>query len=656
MPRFLLPWCLVVVGVLLSVLSLSGRARLEMAPSPVEIALDWGDAARSSGAQNVPLSRWLASMRRSGARGVTLDVQSVRDLADDGRLTLWSRTSAAPFFPSVARLPEAYRGVVSCPDEALFRRVRASLNDGAGAFPPREVAPGTLAIARSGAALQTWPVGLDPLALREVRRAGLEPLARLGDWTGATPARLDAVLKSVRHDGARIVVAGDPSPGNETLLPEFARSLRTNGLSLAWVEGEPTRGSPAVARASRGFLVRAHTVSPLDMARLEPGAIVDRFARAARERNVRLFLVRLPRGLSGEADARTGQWRRSAWQQGRDFVAALASETRENRWAALGRPTLQTGLARRFGVGNRSNPKAALARLGAGFAVVGAALLVLGLFVPLSARVVCGGALVGMALVAVLCPFGGFGAQVLALVGSLVFPVVALAWSGVGAGLPPSGAIWKAGRALVRATSISLGGGFVVAAMLDDWTYWSKVADFWGTKAASVGPVALAVLLLLGEFWPGTDPKRGWVRVRRRLRVLARRAFPLRDVALAALAFLVVALWLARSGNDSGVAVSDFEWKFRALLETLFVARPRTKEFSLCHPAFVLGALCLLRRKRHLAWPLLALGVIGQISVVNSFAQANNPLYIPVWRGALSLGLGGTFGLLAARGRRRVWD
>ncbi len=634
---------LVVLGVVLSALSLVGRARMEMAPSPVEIALEWGDAVRSSSAQRVPLARWLASMRHNGARGITLDVQTVRDLAEDGRLTLWSRAGAAPFFPQVAHLPAAYCFVISCPDAALFKRVRASLNEGTGEFAPVPLGTDTLAVVRSNLALQTWPVGLDPLALREVRGAGMEPLARLGDWVGLTPARLDAVLRAAKHDGARIIVAGDPAPGNATLLPEFARLLRKNRLSLAWVEGEPTRGTPVVARESRGFVVRTHVVSSLDTLRLEPGEMVDRFARAARERNVRLYLVRLPRQLSGEADA-DGRFGRDSWAQQRDFVAALAGETRENRWRVLGRPTLPVGLAKRFGVGNRSEKKAGQARFGAGIAVVGASLLLVGLFVPLSGRAVRDGTLFGLALVAVLHPFAGFGAQVLALGASLTFPILALAWSGLGR----RGGIRMAGFALLRATAISLAGGLVVAATLDDWTYWSKVADFWGTKAAAVGPVAGVLLLLLGEFWPGANPRRCWIRARRRAKALGRRAFPLRDIGLAALAGGVVALWLARSGNDSGVAVSALEWKFRALLETLFVARPRTKEFSLCHPALVMGALLLPTRRRHLAWPLLALGAIGQISVVNSFAQANNPLYIATWRSLLALLLGGALGLLLA--------
>ena len=333
-----------------------------------------------------------------------------------------------------------------------------------------------------------------------------------------------------------------------------------------------------------------------------------------------------------------------------------------------------------------------LARAGAGLACVGASLLVLGLFVQLSPPLTRALTLLGLITVGILAPLSGAGAQLLALWAALIFPIFALAWSGLGdstrrasgadalfqsrnsdwkrASAPlilqqSSKPDWKraqalratipltrrdatlaATRVLLRATLWASAGGLVVAALLNSWKFETKVSDFVGTKAAGVLPMALVALLLLGEFWPGTDARRGWKRARKRLALLGRRAFPLRDVLILALAIITVGVWLARSGNDSGVAVSDFEWKFRATLETIFVARPRTKEFLLCHPALITGALCLLARQRRWAWPLLLLGIIGQISVVNSFAQANNPLYIPFWRTVLALFLGLGFGAL----------
>jgi len=249
-------WWLFWFGVCLSALSLVGRARHELRPSPVEIALEWSDATRFSGAGRVPLVRWLSAMRRAGAQGVVLDVQNVRDLSDDARLTLWPRAAASPFFPRVRKLPESYRFVVVCRDPALRPRVRLALNEASRALPPLDLDEQSFAVALSPQTLATFPVGLDPLSLAQLKSARLEPLARVSDFAGASPSRLKTLFSSLRRDGVRLVIAGDPAPGVETLLPETARLLRASGLSVAWVELETARGAPALAGDSRGWCAR----------------------------------------------------------------------------------------------------------------------------------------------------------------------------------------------------------------------------------------------------------------------------------------------------------------------------------------------------------------------------------------------------------------
>ena len=296
--RLSFAWVLLWLGVTLSALSLVSRARHEAAPASVEIALEWDNATRLASAQGVPLERWLRAMKSRGARGVTLDVESVRELGQSGRLTLLGRAEASALLPATARLPGDYRFVILCRDAALMARVRAAFEGHRLTKPAMALAPDALAVALSNASLSAWPIGLDGAAIEILRRAKMEPIARLSDWTGLTPTRLDALFGQLRAVGARIVVMGAASskvsaPGDVTLLPLTARLLRRHGLSLAWIEADQTRGTPALARLSEGFIVRAHRISSVDSLSLEPGQIVDRYARAARERNVRLFLIQM---------------------------------------------------------------------------------------------------------------------------------------------------------------------------------------------------------------------------------------------------------------------------------------------------------------------------------------------------------------------------
>ena len=289
--RLWFAWLLLILGVCVAALSLVARARRDAAPDAVEIALEWKEATRLADGAQVPLLRWLRVMRGRGARGAVVDVPSIRELSEDGRLSLLGRAQAASLFPQVSRLPVGYRYVIVCRDAVLMARVSGALRGQKMVAPPRRVAPGVVAVALSNAALSSWPVGFDPQTVATLRRARVEPVARLADWQGLTPVGLDALLAQLREDGARILVVGAGSasvsaPGDKTLLPITSFLLRRHGLSLAWSEGDATRGAGELARASEGFLVRAHGVSAADSLALEPEALVERYARAARERNV----------------------------------------------------------------------------------------------------------------------------------------------------------------------------------------------------------------------------------------------------------------------------------------------------------------------------------------------------------------------------------
>jgi MFS family permease len=84
------------------------------------------------------------------------------------------------------------------------------------------------------------------------------------------------------------------------------------------------------------------------------------------------------------------------------------------------------------------------------------------------------------------------------------------------------------------------------------------------------------------------------------------------------------------------------ELKVRGWLESLLVARPRTKELFIGHPALMLAFALGLRGRR--TWlPLAALlAAIGQISIVNTLCHFHIPLYLSLlrilhgfWMGAL---------------------
>ncbi len=94
-------------------------------------------------------------------------------------------------------------------------------------------------------------------------------------------------------------------------------------------------------------------------------------------------------------------------------------------------------------------------------------------------------------------------------------------------------------------------------------------------------------------------------------------------VLIGAFVLVIMVIYLLRTGNSVPELVSSWEIKLREGLEALLKVRPRTKEFLLGHPLMFLLLYFGYAQKR---LPLLLLGIIGQISVVNTYAHLHTPL------------------------------
>jgi hypothetical protein len=146
----------------------------------------------------------------------------------------------------------------------------------------------------------------------------------------------------------------------------------------------------------------------------------------------------------------------------------------------------------------------------------------------------------------------------------------------------------------------------------------------------------------------------GWQDIRDSLDENVRRWDVLAGLFVAAL----VGYALIRSGNASAAWKPSAEQGLRDHLETFLIARPRFKEFALGHPLLLMG---LYLRKQfnleRLSWdgrPLIAIGMIGQVSLVNTFCHLHSPLRLIFLRSFNGLVLGGLLGYMAIFGLR-LW-
>ncbi|TFU17598.1 DUF5693 family protein [Thermus tengchongensis] len=233
-----------------------------------------------------------------------------------------------------------------------------------------------------------------------------------------------------------------------------------------------------------------------------------------------------------------------------------------------------------------------------------------------------------VALLLLLLALGYAGGQAGALLAALVFPVLGF--------LGPRNGLWMWLRTL----------GYALAGVVFLSALGSTPATLLGLQAFKGVSLTLLVPPLLVAF----------SFLERHYKEALTRLFfhPLRlgEVALAALALLLLALALLRRGNDAPV-VPELELKLRSLLQDVMV-RPRFKEVF-GHALFPLALL--------LPWPkwvqngLLFLAALGVASILNTFSHFHTPLAISFFRvvnGAL-LGLSlGLLGVMLVR-RLRAW-
>ncbi len=179
---------------------------------------------------------------------------------------------------------------------------------------------------------------------------------------------------------------------------------------------------------------------------------------------------------------------------------------------------------------------------------------------------------------------------------------------------------------LLTFSAFSLLGGLVAAAFVSTDAYFLQIQEFPGVKAALILPIVCIALLVLHQI--------EWAK----LRAL--------DVILGAVVGVLLVIVLLRSGNASTWPVSESEVALRSWLEELLIVRPRVKEFLIGHPLLLLWSGLGVLRWRPWAVAVLLAGLLGQVSIINSFEHLHTPLWVTLLRTFHGLWLGAGLGLL----------
>lgn len=448
-----------------------------------------------------------------------------------------------------------------------------------------------------------------------IKEHGLALVVQVRSWPSVTPQSLEFVFGGLSALGVQAVGFNDNElPGVQQtnwadLSRQIAEILQRQHLPAMSIEFFKQTGLQSFLQQMDYDMVRMHPVSEAELPKLSDTRLQERFALAANERGMDVMLLRL---RSGQTMADSVEYITAV----RDAIQAKGVAT--NHMTVV--PDMHV-----------YQPVLALA-LAAVWA--GGVLLLQSFGLRKSAWLLPG---LGLVLAAALLVIGkGYLAQKLAALAAVViFPYL-----GVAAAARPEGRSLPAAiGVLCRITLTSLLGAALVVGTLSERSYMSAINTFSGVKVGQLAALLLLMIYLLYQL-ANEHGGAGYLLVGT-FRLLQKKV-TIGLVLAAGLAALLLLYYMLRTGNTS-VGVSDLERSFRAFLDKVLVVRPRTKEFMFAHPIMLVALYYGYRRQ---LWPLVLLGAIGQVSLVNTFEHLHTPLLVSLVRTANGLALGIVLGVI----------
>ncbi len=636
-PRHRLIYALLAVALATSLYGLALRHADEQNHRRVELVVDVNDAQTLAEASDLELEEALNRFVHEGrATAAALTEQTLKDLRDQGRLQVYVRGIQDAYEDEQGKLlPARYGILITAVDTILYQRILTMAKARGVARELKLDAGRAIALAAAPSALDDFGVGFDERQLDAVRKAKLTIVARVRNYASLRRAAVGPTIEQLAGLGAKLVIFSEEEVfGYRDLIPFTANELVKWRLLFGSVEFSKQRGDEGLSLRTQGNLLRVHSITDKELPLFTPSEAVARYVRAVEERNIRVCYLRLFRHIKHEAIDESIR-----------YVRRLHDELAASGYQFGGaKPTALTLRARLLNV--------------AGVGVVAATVLLIDWFVPLGLLAQAGLLALGSCVSTGLFFWSKQavasdmkGVALVALVAGLVFPCLAMVMSDLPRLMNVTDSdreAWKlrALQTLGLASAWSAAGGLLIGTVLADWKFMTQTTQFLGVKATQFVPLLFALLVFVGAaaVRGGESSPVRWERVRRQLSALL--AQPLRGgvALLGVIALLALAFWLVRTGNQPGLGVSEWELKFRSVLEQALIARPRTKEFLVGHPMLIIAVWLAARGRRELAVWCAAFATIGQVGMLNSFCHLHTPIAVAVLRSINGLWIGALVG------------
>ncbi|NLI89975.1 MAG: ABC transporter ATP-binding protein [Epulopiscium sp.] len=438
------------------------------------------------------------------------------------------------------------------------------------------------------------------------------------EWVGAGEGYVDVFIKSIEEIPNRgPVYFADPEiaglrsgdkPGIEPEIIEFAKDNQIGHIEFF---SEKQKGLYPLFKQSSGGgadykAVRLHTATDAEVMKLTPKEMLSRYWLAATERNQQVLLFKKANTNNMEDDYERLQYEIEEFANKAESKGYRISNEVKSYNLPLG-----------------SFWQAFLSGLGA--------IIVFMLFFDLLDLRKLGlilGILGTIAYGTILKIKPTLGLQLMALFGASIFPAYAVSW-----------ALQKETKTLretiflfLRTCLISFGGALTIVGLLSRTSFGLTIDLFVGVKLAHLIPI---ILVLAGYIY-----QKYGVLVKS-LKEISRKEVTYFSLVIVGFIGVVLIIYTSRTGNTG--TVSDLELALRGSLDRILGVRPRTKEFLIGYPLMI---TIFYYGKQESYLPLLIIAIIGQISLVNTYAHIHTPILISLIRSAYGIVFGIMIGLI----------
>jgi len=643
------------------------RWRVEARNRTVELACDYGELSRLCLQWGYDFDTFLRELKKIGINSIAIEEDTLEGLSSEGRLTFMTGEELNRFRylapvqsvflrDLVPRNIERYSFVITS-DFNLGEKIERALVEKLGKNKVKttegnwhERALTVLSLhGTDESEISRLGLGFSKEKIERIANYGLKSILILTNGAFINEASIQTLFSTVSdwRNISGVMFFGDSVLGYPDYLDSVRGQLERKRVKLGIVEFLNQDGLGELTENLYQRIVRVHSTSPEEFAPIkklevqEVSRLIARFRRAVRERNVRVLHIHLPFASGSDENLQI--------QSNLDYIRRIRM--------SLSGSNYRIGFSEPF---NSLPAFLNLFRFPIFLIVLILPLWLISLYRPFSLSLFYLCLFGSMALILFFWQEAIF-VQVVGLIGALSFPLLALSLglsfsqsskirTGRRGDLAP--AVWL----FLKVTVITILSGLLIASLFSRLDFMLKVHQFRGVKVSFILPLVMGLLLVSG--WSEQSLERGGPNrfYLSKIREFLSRKVELSDLLIFSILAVAGIVLLLRSGNYSGPFLWEIEHRLREVLEKILIVRPRIKEFLIGHPLMILGTYLYLRSKFRKGeelrlktenWRLfITLGLIGQVSIINSFCHAHTPLVISLARTVNGIWLGIIIGVL----------